>query len=112
MGRVSSWDTTVPCPMWVKSGATKKFETEDIILPSPITEDQVQEFPDHISETYEECAGDVRCKGYYDSGNISGLPENCYPPEGESEVYPCDTCGFDKWTDKQRMLLEEHAENG
>lgn len=28
----------------------------------------------------------VKYKGYYDSGNTSGPPEYCYPPEGEMEV--------------------------
>ena len=28
---------------------------------------------------------EFRSSGYYDPGKTSGLPENCYPPEGEDE---------------------------
>ena len=36
----------------------------------------------------------VKWRGYSDSGQLSGPPENCYPPEGEMELdyqLPSDT---------------------
>ena len=36
-----------------------------------------------------------KMSGYSDSGCISGPPENCYPPEGESEIEVDDEIMFD-----------------
>jgi hypothetical protein len=36
-------------------------------------------------EIYGEITIGFLSSGYYDPGKINGLPENCYPPEGEDE---------------------------
>ena len=43
-----------------------------------------------------EIAIPVKWRGYFDSGQLYGPPENCYPPEGEMELdYQLPSNAFD-----------------
>ena len=46
-------------------------------------------------------------EGYYDSGRLSGPPEDCYPPEGEIEITAIES-GVGPW--KGELTDEEHEE--
>lgn len=109
MSKVQRWNDDIDCPRWVKTSATKAFETEDIIYPDHIPWAKVEELPEFVQETYEECAGTVNVQGYYDPGNTYGDPYYCYPPEGETYVGMCSECGDEDWSKEELKQFEEKA---
>lgn len=98
---MGSFRGTWPCPRWVKTRETKQFETEDIILPNSITEKEVEQLPEHIGETYEECAGEVAYSGYYESSSYQS------PGEDSLEIDDCDECDADNWSDDEIANFKE-----
>ena len=54
-----------------------------------------------------EHSATVRFYGYNDPGKISGPPENCYPPEGESLFEIMEIIGVDKTHPSYDMIHEE-----
>lgn len=113
----TGWNEDVLCPRWVKTGETKKYETEDFIYPDGIRYSELSALPEHVADTYVECSGSVHVRGYHDPGQLSGPPEDCYPPEGENEVGSCDACGSDNWTEEEerdfeRTVREEGGDAG
>jgi hypothetical protein len=51
----------------------------------------------------------VKWRGYSDSGQLSGPPENCYPPEGEMELeYELPSNAFDS-AEKLHEQIEQMA---
>lgn len=106
---------TVHCPRWVKTAATKAFESEDLILPNGIRESDMLAFPEHISETYEECWADVPYSGSWDDGCYVGPPEDCYPAEESIEFDSCPNprCNTHRndWTDDEIKSFKEEISN-
>lgn len=84
------WDVNVPCPR--KSCPTRGA--------------------DHASEVTckgcEPCEGQVRVYGYSDPGSTYS-PDTAYPPEGEDNADPCDTCGYEDWTDAELQKMTDEA---
>lgn len=53
---------TVPCPRWIKTGATTAYDDRDsgFLYPSFVsTREKYETLPEHVGETYDECPGDV-----------------------------------------------------
>lgn len=57
------------------------------------------------SKEGEQCAGTVRCHGYYNPGRTYGDPYYCYPPESEENVDTCSACGTTEWSDSELATL-------
>jgi hypothetical protein len=60
----------------------------------------------------------AKCDGYYDPGKRYGLPEDCYPPEGDFEVIDIEIRNeetdelipFDTFGKTAQRLIEERLE--
>jgi hypothetical protein len=66
----------------------------------------------HTTKEGQEVEVTLTFKGYYDPGCSSGLPENCYPPEGEIEILTATTTDgvktdFDDWSKLMNLTPED-----
>ena len=99
------------CPRWIKTGATKQFESEDMVYPDSLTEKQVMDLPEHVAETYEECAGTVPCTYSYDPGCYRTSNGDGWPPSEDFEVGSCDACGAENWSEAEEDDFLEYERN-
>lgn len=78
---------SVPCPRYVKTGATRRLESEDVTYPRSVSaREREATMTKDVYLSYEECSGDVPVK-----------------PDGS--FGDCPECGGRDWTTSERTTL-------
>jgi len=100
---------------WAGSGSFEFNVERYIHLPTgkyfSIDSDEVPSDVDQSPEwDYQEIPLTITGRGYFTPGYVTGLPEDCYPDEGDLEIESVEGPDGSDWTDFLTKSEKENAE--